>query len=154
MKVKNWGEKYSGLVTAATYARELEADGLSELLPRMKALPPARICILGHSFASLEHWSSHGTFPAIVAASFKAHNPSVEFEFVIEGGMSTSRALSKYMRKVEGMNPDLTVIVLAFKDEKDYPALKEIVERLGVCSVLVSITHDAGIAAAVVVIED
>ncbi len=131
MKVKNWGEKYSGLVTAATYARELEADGLSGLLPRMKALPPTSICILGHSFASLEHWSSHGTFPAIVAESFKLHNPGVEFAFVIEGGMSTSRALERYMGDVEAKEPDLTAIVLAFKEDKDYPALEEVIRRLG-----------------------
>ena len=34
-----------------------------------------------------------------------------------------------------------------------YGRAEEVAERLGVCSVHVSITHDAGIAAAVVVIE-
>jgi hypothetical protein len=55
IKTKMWGERVSGIITAATYARELERGPLAPYLPAIRAMRPMKICVLGHSFASHIH---------------------------------------------------------------------------------------------------
>ncbi|MGH7143583.1 MAG: hypothetical protein ACREJ2_05535 [Planctomycetota bacterium] len=131
-KIKLWGERHSGLITIDSMAADLELDpqGLLPLVPRMKTLPPLRLCNFGHSFASPVHWSSHGTFACIHAASLKRHVPGLKVKHVNRGGMHYSQALKICMEEVLNFRPDFTVMVLALYSEEDYTALETICTKL------------------------
>jgi len=129
-KVRFWGEKYSGRITADTYAQELLTGELKELTAALRDLPPMRVCVLGHSFSYPLHWSSHGVFPAIADAVFKRVNPRVTFSYVNEGGLQAARAREAYLPQVLAMKPDLVLLVLRIETEADHQALGEMVTTL------------------------
>lgn len=129
-KIKLWGERHSGTITAGSMAAELEQGALLKYVPQMKKLSPMRLCNLGHSFASPVHWSSHGTFACIHAASLQRHNPGIQVKHVNRGGMTYSRALRDCMGEVLEFRPDFTIIVLACRTEEDFQALETICSKL------------------------
>ncbi|HTL52480.1 MAG TPA: hypothetical protein VL860_07905 [Planctomycetota bacterium] len=130
-KIKLWGERWSGMITAASIAAELEQSSLLPFLPLIRKLPPLRLCNLGHSFASPVHWSSHGTFACILSESLKRNHPGIQVRHVNRGGMTYSRALKECMNFVTEFRPDFTVIVLACRDDDDFNALEAIGQKLG-----------------------
>lgn len=129
-KIKLWGERHAGVITAASMAAELEQSSLLPFVPQFKKLPPMRLCNLGHSFASPVHWSSHGTFACIVSESLKRNNPGIQVRHVNRGGMTYSRAVKECLGQVLEYRPDFTVIVLACRTDEDYAALAEIGKKL------------------------
>lgn len=129
-KIKYWGEKFSGRITAGTYADELLQGAAAGLLECVRWLGPANVCVFGHSFSMQVHWSSHGTFPCIAAAVFERENPSVKWSWVSQGGLRAGRALEKYLNTVLDSRPDITLLVMNVMDDKDFDALGTIVESL------------------------
>jgi hypothetical protein len=129
-KVTLWGEKYSGRITADTYAQELLAEELKEVAGALRALPPMRICVLGHSFSYPIHWSSHGVFPAIAEAVFKRVNPAITFSYVNEGGLQAARARDAYLPQVLSTQPDLVLLVLRIETGADHQALGEMLRTI------------------------
>jgi hypothetical protein len=126
-KVRFWGEKYSGRITADTYAQELLAGELKGVVRALRTLPPMKVCVLGHSFSYPIHWSSHGVFPAIVEAVFKRANPGVTFSYVNEGGLQAARAREVYLPQALATKPDLVLLVLRIETEADHQALGEMI---------------------------
>jgi len=131
-KIKHWGEKYSGRVTAETYGDELLSASLKGLIPQIKSVPPTKVCVLGHSFSSQVHWSSHGTFPCIAEAVFLRENPGVTFSFVTEGGLHASRAYEVYLQEALSSKPDVVLLVIAVEGEEDHEALGRLIR--GICT--------------------
>ena len=129
-KVRFWGEKYSGRITADTYAQELLTRELKEVGRALRALPPMRVCVLGHSFSYPIHWSSHGVFPAIAEAVFKRVNPRVTFSYVNEGGLQAARARQAYLPEVLVAKPDLVLLVLRIETKADHQALGEMIASI------------------------
>jgi hypothetical protein len=129
-KVRFWGEKYSGRITADTYAQELLTGELKGLTPALRDLPPMRVCVLGHSFSYPIHWSSHGVFPAIAEAVFKRVNPRVTFSYVNEGGLQAARARQAYLPQVLAAKPDLVLLVLRIETKADHQALGEMIASI------------------------
>ena len=86
-KIWNWGEKNLHVRDAQVLADELLAEpDVRALEPKMKALPPQRIAVIGHSFTMDLHWASPSAFVPIVTAMFARENPGVQFrQFQGEG---------------------------------------------------------------------
>jgi hypothetical protein len=129
-KVRFWGEKYSGRITADTYAQELLAGELKEVVRALQALPAMRVCVLGHSFSYPVHWSSHGVFPAIAEAVFKRVNPRVTVSYVNEGGLQAARAREVHLPQVLAAKPDLVLLVLRIETKADHQALGEMIASI------------------------
>ena len=62
-KIWNWGEKNQHIRDAAVVAGELlEEPEMKAIVPRLRALPPQRVAVIGHSFTMDLHWASPSAF--------------------------------------------------------------------------------------------
>ncbi len=92
-KIWNWGEKNLHIRDEKVLAAELLSEREVKVLrPRLRALPPQKIAVIGHSFTMGLHWSSPSSFVPIVIDVFRRENPKVEFKQFAGGGLTASRA--------------------------------------------------------------
>lgn len=93
-KIWNWGEKNLHLRDEKVLAAELLSEqDVKVLRPRLRALPPQKVAVIGHSFTMGLHWSSPSSFVPIVIEVFRRENPKVEFKQFAGGGLTATRAL-------------------------------------------------------------
>jgi hypothetical protein len=125
-KVWNWGEKHLHLrdekVLAAELLRERDVRALA---PRLRAMSPQRIAVVGHSFTMGQHWSSPSSFVPVVTEIFRRVNPSVEFKQFERGGLTASRARQRFYQGVLDWRPDKVLFVVMTRTDEDYEALRE-----------------------------
>jgi hypothetical protein len=125
-KIWNWGEKNLHVRDARVLADELLAElDLAPLLPRLRALPPRRIAVIGHSFTMDLHWSSPSAFAPIVAAMFARENPGVEFKMFQAGGLTASRAYRDFYRDALAWRPGVVLFVVANRTDEDLEAFQQ-----------------------------
>lgn len=128
-KIWNWGEKNLHIrdekVLAAELLREMDVKAL---LPRLRALPPQRIAVIGHSFTMGLHWSSPSSFVPIVIDVFRRENPQVKFKQFAAGGLTASRAQKRFYQSVLDWKPDKVLLVVMTRTDEDYDALKQLGE--------------------------
>jgi hypothetical protein len=125
-KIWNWGEKNEHIRDAQVLAGELLAEpDVKALVPRMRALPPERVAIIGHSFTMDLHWSSPSAFVPIVTAMFARENPGVLFRQFQGGGLTSSRAYRNFYRDALGWKPDTVLLVVLNRTDEDLSLLKE-----------------------------
>ena len=100
-KIWNWGEKNLHIRDDRVLADELlmEPD-VAALVPRIRALPPQRVAVLGHSFTMGLHWASPSAFVPIVTALLARENPGVEFRQFQGGGLTSTRAYDRFFADV------------------------------------------------------
>jgi len=123
-KIWNWGEKNLHIRDANTIATELLAEPeIAKLIPAMKAMPPEKIVILGHSFTMDIHWSSPSAFVPIVTAMFAKENPRVQFWQGSAGGQTYSRAYKNFYATALASKPDVVLLVLMNRTPADVDAL-------------------------------
>lgn len=128
-KVWNWGEKHLHIRDAAVIAGEmLEEDDVKALVGVMKAMPPQKIAILGHSFTSDAHWASPSAFVPIVTAIFERENPSVRFRQWLAGGLNAARAYRNFYDEAVAWEPDRVLFVMVARNDQDVEATKKMVE--------------------------
>jgi hypothetical protein len=119
-KIWNWGEKNLHIRDAQVLADELLADpAVKTLEPRMNALPPQRIAVIGHSFTMDLHWASPSAFVPIVTAMFGHENPAVQFRQFQAGGLTSSRAMKNFYQDALAWKPDLVLLVVINRTEQD-----------------------------------
>jgi len=124
-KIWNWGEKNLHIRDANTLARELLAEPeIAKLIPEMKAMPPEKIVVLGHSFTMDIHWSSPSAFVPIVTAMFAKENPRVQFWQGSAGGQTYSRAYKNFYTTALASKPDVVLLVLMNRTPADVDALQ------------------------------
>jgi hypothetical protein len=130
-KIWNWGEKNLHRRDARVLADELltEAD-LAPLVPRMRALKPQRVAIIGHSFTMDLHWSSPSSFVPTVSAMFARENPAVVFRQFEGGGLTSSRAYRNFYKDVLAWKPDVVLLVVINRTEEDLADFKRLGEGL------------------------
>jgi hypothetical protein len=116
----NWGEKNLGIRDDKVLAAELlrEPD-VAALVPRMKAMPKQRIAVVGHSFTMQLHWSTPGAFVPVVTAMFARENPAVEFRQFQGGGLTSTRAVSRFHDDVIAWKPDKVLLVVLNRTPED-----------------------------------
>ena len=126
-KIWNWGEKNLHIRDEKVLAAELlnEKD-VSVLRPRLRALPPQKIAVVGHSFTMGLHWSSPSSFVPIVIDIFRRENPKVEFKQFAGGGLTATRAQQRFYQSVLDWKPDKVLLVVMTRTDADYEALKEL----------------------------
>jgi hypothetical protein len=126
-KIWNWGEKNLHIRDEKVLAAELlnEKD-VRVLRPRLRALPPQRIAVVGHSFTMGLHWSSPSSFVPIVIDIFRRENPKVEFKQFAGGGLTATRAQQRFYQSVLDWKPDKVLLVVMTRTDADYEALKEL----------------------------
>ena len=126
-KIWNWGEKNLHLRDEKVLAAELlnEPD-VKVLKPRLRALPPQKIAVIGHSFTMGLHWSSPSSFVPIVIDVFRRENPKVEFKQFAGGGLTATRAQQRFYQNVLDWKPDKVLLVVMTRTDADYEALKEL----------------------------
>ena len=93
------------------------------LLPRLRALPPQRVAVLGHSFTMDAHWASPASFTAIAAAILKRVNAGVSVQHWSFGGLGAARAERELYPAVVAWKPDQVLLVLLYRKDEDYDAL-------------------------------
>jgi photosystem II stability/assembly factor-like uncharacterized protein len=119
----NWGEKNLGIRDEKVLARELLAEPeVAALVPKMKALPPQRIAVIGHSFTMGLHWSSPSSFVPVVTEMFRRENPKVEFRQFQGGGLTSTRALRNFYEDARGWKPDTVLLVVLNRTPADLEA--------------------------------
>ena len=124
-KIWNWGEKNLHIRDERVLAKELLAEpGVGPLLPRVKAMPAQRIAVIGHSFTMGLHWASPSAFAPITAAIFERENPKVTFRLFQAGGLTSSRALSRFYADAVAWRPDQVLLVLMNRTDEDFDALR------------------------------
>jgi hypothetical protein len=124
-KIWNWGEKNLHVRDARVLARELLAEpDIAALVPRLQALAPRRIAVIGHSFTMDLHWSSPSAFAPIVAAMFAQENPDVEFRMFQAGGLTASRAYRTFYEDARAWKPDVVLFVVAARTDEDVADLQ------------------------------
>jgi len=122
-KIWNWGEKNQHVRDARAVAAELLAEpDLAALVPRIEAMPPRRIAVIGHSFTMDLHWSSPSAFAPIVAAMLARENPAVEFRMFQAGGLTGSRAYRRFYADALAWKPDAVLFVVMNRTEEDREA--------------------------------
>jgi hypothetical protein len=124
-KIWNWGEKNLHVRDAQVLANELLAEpDVRALEPKMKALPPQRIAVIGHSFTMDLHWASPSAFVPIVTAMFARENRSVQFRQFQGGGLTSSRALKNFYADALAWRPNTVLLVLLNRTEEDLNDLR------------------------------
>ena len=124
-KIWNWGEKNQHIRDANVVAGELLAEpDVAALVPRMKAMPPQRIVVIGHSFTMDLHWSSPSAFVPFVTAMFAVENPKVEFRQFQGGGLTSSRAYKNLYADALAFKPDTVLLVVLNRTDQDLEDLR------------------------------
>jgi hypothetical protein len=130
-KIWNWGEKNLHLRDERVLAAELlQEPDVRSLEPRLRALPPQKIAVIGHSFTMGLHWSSPSSFVPIVIDIFHRLNPKVEFKQFAAGGLTASRAQKRFYQDVLAWKPDRVLLVVMTRTDDDYNALKQMGQGL------------------------
>jgi heparin/heparan-sulfate lyase len=125
-KIWNWSEKNLHLRDEHVLAAELlQEPEVRNLEPRLRALPPQKIAVVGHSFTMGLHWSSPSSFVPIVIDVFHRLNPKVEFKQFAAGGLTASRAQKRFLQDVLVWNPDKVLLVVMTRTDDDYESLKQ-----------------------------
>jgi len=128
-KIWNWGEKNQHIRDARVVGEELLVEpDVAALVPRMKAMPPQRIAVVGHSFTMDLHWSSPSAFAPIVTAMFGLENPKVEFRQFQGGGLTYSRAQKNFYADVLAWKPEVVLVVALHRTDADLLALRQMGE--------------------------
>ena len=123
----NWGEKNLGIRDEKVLASELLAEPeVAALVPRMKALPPQRIAVIGHSFTMGLHWSSPSSFVPVVTEMFRRENPKVEFRQFQGGGLTSTRALRNFYEDARAWKPDTVLLVVLNRTPADLEAFTKL----------------------------
>jgi len=119
-KIWNWGEKNQHIRDARVLADELLAEpDVAALVPKMRALPPQKVAVIGHSFTMDLHWSSPSAFVPIVTAMFARENPKVEFRQFQGGGLTSTRAYNRFYQDVLAWKPDTVLLVVLNRNDED-----------------------------------
>ena len=126
-KIWNWGEKNLHIRDEKVLAAELlKEPDVRVLRPRLRAMPPQKIAVIGHSFTMGLHWSSPSSFVPIVIDIFRRENPKVEFKQFAGGGLTATRAQQRFYQSVLEWKPDKVLLVVMTRTDADYEALKEL----------------------------
>jgi hypothetical protein len=126
-KIWNWGEKNLHIRDEKVLAAELLSEqAVKVLIPRLRALPPQKIAVIGHSFTMGLHWSSPSSFVPIVIDVFRRENPKVEFKQFAGGGLTATRAQQRFYQSVLDWKPDKVMLVVMTRTDADYDALKQL----------------------------
>jgi hypothetical protein len=126
-KIWNWGEKNLHIRDEKVLAAELLSEPEVKVLrPRLRALPPQKIAVIGHSFTMGLHWSSPSSFVPIVMDVFRRENPKVEFKQFAGGGLTATRAQQRFYQSVLDWKPDKVMAVVMTRTDADYDALKQL----------------------------
>jgi hypothetical protein len=116
----NWGEKNLGIRDDKVLAGELlEEPDIKALVPRIRALPKQRIAVIGHSFTMQLHWSTPGAFVPVVTAIFARENPAVEFRQFQGGGLTSTRAMTRFYADVVAWKPQQVLLVVINRTDED-----------------------------------
>ena len=130
-KVWNWAEKKLHIRDERVMANELMTEpDVAALLPAIRALPPAKVAIIGHSFTMGAHWSSPSSFVPIVSSIVSRENPKIVFRQFEAGGLTASRAQQLFLREALDWKPDKVLLVVMTRRDADYTALAEIGQRI------------------------
>ena len=125
-KIWNWGEKNLHIRDERVLAAELlQESEVRALVPALKALPPQKIAVIGHSFTMGLHWSSPSSFVPVVIDVFRRENPKVQFKQFAAGGLTASRAQKRFYQDVLAWKPDKVMFVVMTRADEDYEALKQ-----------------------------
>ena len=123
-KVLCWGQKKTHIRDEKVLAAEiLRESDLQATLPKLRALPPMRVAIVGHSFTMAVNWSSPSSFTAIAGAAFEKVNPKVEFKHWGEGGMRALRAQEAFVPQAKAWKPNVLFLFTGTPEPKDLDAL-------------------------------
>jgi hypothetical protein len=128
-KIWNWGEKNLHIRDEKVLAAELLLEPeVKTLVPRLRALPPQKIAVIGHSFTMGLHWSSPSSFVPTVIDIFRRVNRNVEFKQFGAGGLTASRAQKRFYQDVLAWKPDKVLLVVMTRTDEDYDVLKQLGE--------------------------
>ena len=139
-KMWNWGHRFTGERDKAVLAGELllEPD-VAALVPKLKALPPQKIAVIGHSYTMNVHWAAPSASVPIAAEVLARVNPAVEVRQWQAGGMSASRAdCWKFYEEALAWKPDRVLIVVGVSTPADSAALEKMVSGFTAAGVRVA----------------
>jgi hypothetical protein len=128
-KMWNWGHRHTGERDKTVLARELlQEPEMAALVPKLKALPPQKIAVIGHSYTMNVHWASPSASVPIAAEVLARVNPAVEVRHWQAGGLSAGRAdCWKFYEEALAWKPDRVLIVVSVRTPKDTAALEKMV---------------------------
>ncbi len=111
-------------------AELLREKGVAALVPRLRAMAPQRIAVVGHSYTMGLHWSSPSSFVPIATDVLRRVNPRVEVRQFAGGGLTAFRAERNFYTDLLAWKPDKVLFVVATRTDDDYAALRRMGEGL------------------------
>jgi hypothetical protein len=125
-KLWNWGQRYTGERDKYVLARELLGEpDIAVLVPKIKAMPPQKIAVIGHSFTMNVHWASPSAFVPIATEMIRKYNPTVEVRQWEGGGLTPTRAYNNFYKDALAWKPNKVLFVVIPRKEEDYQRLEE-----------------------------
>ncbi len=125
-KIWNWGRKNRHTRDAGVVAAELLAEpDVAALVPRLRALEPRKVAVIGHSFTMDLHWASPSAFVPIASAVLKRESPQLEVRQFQGGGLTATRARQRFYDEALAWKPDVVLFVVANRTDADLAAFQE-----------------------------
>ncbi|MCW8131687.1 MAG: hypothetical protein KIS92_15180 [Planctomycetota bacterium] len=130
-KLEMWGEKNSGRRDKFAIAHELLDDpAVTPLLPALKALPPKRVAVFGHSMTMSLHWATHGSWIEIACEVMRHLQPKTQYRGFQTGGMVAVNAEKWHMANILNYKPTETVMLMVVGSENDQAAYERMIPQL------------------------
>jgi hypothetical protein len=125
-KIWNWGRKNRHTRDAGVVAAELLSEpDVAALVPRLRALEPRKVAVIGHSFTMDLHWASPSAFVPIASAVLKRESPQLEVRQFQGGGLTATRARQRFYDEALAWKPDVVLFVVANRTDADLAAFQE-----------------------------
>lgn len=130
-KMEMWGEKNSGHRDKFVLARELLEDAdIIPLLPKLKALPPKRVAVLGHSMTMSLHWATYASWIDMACELMRILQPNFEYKGFQTGGVDAVRAEQLHLANVVAWKPGETYMLMSMFTPEHRAAYERIVTAL------------------------
>ncbi|MBI3830715.1 MAG: hypothetical protein HY291_14430 [Planctomycetes bacterium] len=130
-KMEMWGEKNTGRRDKFVLARELLEDpDVKPLIPKLKALPPKRVAILGHSMTMSLHWATYASWIDMACELMRLLQPTFEYQGFQTGGIDSIGAERIHLANLIAWKPGETYMLMVMATPEQRAAYERIVTAL------------------------
>jgi hypothetical protein len=124
-KIRNWKAKFTRDTASESADEVLAREDVRPIVPKLRAMKPQRILVLGHSYTMKMNWATLSPMNEIAAAVFRKLGSGVVFAHMGHGGMNAVAARDKYLKDALAWKPDRVLIVVVLNTDAEIAALDD-----------------------------
>jgi len=130
-KLEMWAAKTSGRRDKFVLACELLQDSeIKPLLPKLQALQPRRVGIIGHSMTMSLHWATAGSWIEIACELVRQINPGFAYQGFQQGGVDAVRAEAGLLPGALQWKPTDTYLLMVVGTPEHFVAYERMIRAL------------------------